>query len=244
MFFFVAQKWGSHRTVVFLFGGCLLACSSQVSTAAETLPLLVSEDFTEGMERWQTTDPDENQPFWKVVEVEREGRPNRVLRVTGKSNYEPPYRSPHSIALLRDVVVGDFELTLEMQSTDHVSGNHRDLCLFWGYQDPAHFYYVHFGAKADPHACQIFIVDDAARTKITVDEATGTPWTNGWHHVKVVRNVGDGNMRVYFDDMKKPLMTARDKTFAWGQIGVGTLDNHGNFDDIKLYGVAVEEKTE
>ena len=128
---------------------------------------------------------------------------------TGTSKYQPPHRSPHSIALLKDVVVGDFELTVRVQETNVTAGPHRDLCIFWGYQDPSHFYYVHFGAKADPHACQIFIVNDAPRTMITVDQAKGTPWTEGWHTVKVVRRVEDGTMKVYFDDMEKPLMTAK-----------------------------------
>jgi hypothetical protein len=231
------------QAMAFLLSGCLLASDYHSATAAQELPLLVSEDFSQGMARWQTTDPDPDESFWKVVEVSGQGDTNRALRVTGMSNYEPPYRSPHSMALLKEVVVGDFELSVRMQSTDHASGDHRDLCLFWGYQDPANFYYVHFGAKADPRACQIFIVNDAARTKITVDEATGTPWTNGWHQVKVVRSVADGKVKVYFDDMKTPLMTARDKTFIWGQIGLGTFDNHGNFDDIKLFGVEVKKRS-
>ncbi|MCA9230965.1 MAG: hypothetical protein KDA57_09955 [Planctomycetales bacterium] len=217
--------------------GCCVLILAANELAAESLPLLVSEDFSAGMQRWQTTDPDASKPFWKVIDLEIEGKTNRVLRVTGKSNYEPPYRSPHSIALLKDIKVGDFELTVKLQSTDQISGNHRDLCLFWGYQDPANFYYVHFGAKADPHACQIFIVDDAARTMITTVEASGTPWTDGWHQAKVVRNVANGNIDVYFDDMDKPLMSACDKTFTWGQIGLGTFDNHGNFDDLHLFGI-------
>jgi hypothetical protein len=159
-----------------------------------------------------------------------------VLRVTGPSQYQPPHRSPHSIALLKDVVVTDFELTARVQNTNPAAGPHRDLCIFWGYQDPAHFYYVHLGAKPDPHACQIFIVDDAPRTMITVHQAKGTPWTDGWHTVKVRRRVEDGMVEVYFDDMRVPLMTARDKTFTSGQIGVGTFDDHGNFDDITLRG--------
>jgi hypothetical protein len=43
-------------------------------------------------------------------------------------------------------------------------------------------------------------------------------------------------MEVYFDNMQTPVMTARDKTFTWGQIGIGTFDDNGNFDDITLRG--------
>jgi hypothetical protein len=207
--------------------------------AGSPLPLILNEDFEHGMTRWQTTDPKGAEPAWKIIEAGSPG--NHVLRCTGKSSYEPPVRSPHSIALLKDVQVGDFELTARVQNTNVTAGNHRDLCFFWGYQNPSHYYYVHLGAKADPHACQIFIVNGAPRTMITVDQAPGTPWTEGWHSVKVVRRVEDGTMEVYFNDMQKPYMTAKDKTFTWGQVGIGTFDDHGNFDEVVLRGKTLVE---
>ena len=204
--------------------------------------ILIDEDFERGMDRWTTSDPNpQEKSFWKLESnTSPDGKPNQYLRCTGTSNYQPPFRSPHSMALIKDVLVSDFEFTASVQSTNATAGAHRDLCLFWGYQDPSHFYYVHFGAKADPHACQIFIVNKAPRIKITKDEATGTPWTDGWHQVKLVRNVESGRMEVYFDDMEKPMMTAEDKTFTWGQVGIGTFDDHGNFDQIRLEGTPVD----
>jgi hypothetical protein len=35
-------------------------------------------------------------------------------------------------------------------------------------------------------------------------------------------------------------MTATDKTFAWGQVGVGSFDDTGNWTDVKVYGTKVE----
>jgi hypothetical protein len=212
-----------------LFGG-------QVAHGQDNgLPLVVKEDFEQGMDRWKTTDPDPAKSVWEIIRTgRREG--SAALRVTGPSKYQPPHRSPHSIALLKDVKVGDFEITMRVQNTNTTAGPHRDLCIFWGYQDPSHFYYVHFGAQADPNACQIFIVNDAPRTPITVKTATGTPWTDRWHTVKVVRRIEDGTIEAYFDDMQTPLMTARDKTFGAGLVGIGTFDDHGNFDDLVLRG--------
>jgi hypothetical protein len=232
-------------------GRCLTA-------QADELPLLLQEDFEHGIDRWQTTDPDPVRAVWQIevrgagVSPVREApaskagetpaatRVNHVLRVTGQSKYEPPHRSPHSIAWLKDTTVKDFVLTARVQNTNPGAGPHRDLCFFWGYQDPAHFYYVHLGAQPDPAACQIFIVNNAPRTAITVDTAKGTPWTDGWHNVKIVRRLADGAMEVYFDDMDKPLMAARDKTFGAGQIGLGTFDDNGNFDDVVLRGELVK----
>jgi hypothetical protein len=116
------------------------------------------------------------------------------------------------------------------------------MCLFFGYQDPAHFYYVHLGKKADDHANQIFIVNSAPRTKISTKTTEGTDWNDDWHRVKVVRRVADGTIAIYYDDMQNPVMTASDKTFTWGRIGVGNFDDTGDWDDVKLNGVKVEKR--
>ena len=109
-----------------------------------------------------------------------------------------------------------------------------------GLSGPGSFLLRAFWRKADPNACQIFIVNNAPGRR-SPWKAKGTPWTEGWHNVKVSRRVEDGTMKVYFDDMEKPLMTAKDKTFTWGQVGLGTFDDHGNFDDFELRGVRVEK---
>ena len=48
--------------------------------------------------------------------------------------------------------------------------------------------------------------------------------------------------QVYFDDMERPVMRAKDKTFTWGRVGLGTFDDHGNFDEFKLRGERVERE--
>ncbi|MEE9603850.1 MAG: hypothetical protein V3V75_11130, partial [Thermoguttaceae bacterium] len=115
-------------------------------------------------------------------------------------------------------------------------GAHRDMCVFFNYQDPTNYYYVHLGKVPDPKSCQIMIVDDAPRRPLTKNKKTGAAWTGGWHDVKVVRRTGDGTIEVYFDDMEKPLLKAVDKTFTSGQIGIGSFDDTGNWNDLKLYG--------
>ena len=109
------------------------------------------------------------------------------------------------------------------------------MCLFFNYVDRSHFYYVHFGKEADPHANQIFIVNDAPRKAISETTTDGTPWDDRWHHARVVRDVASGKIDVYFDDMTKPVMTATDKTFSSGKVGIGSFDDAGNFDQIAVY---------
>src|SRR5690606_34859817 len=151
------------------------------------------------------------------------------------SNVQTPVRSPFNRCMLRGVTVGDFQLDVDLQSTAR-DYPHRSLCLFFGYQDPAHFYYVHLGQRTDDHANQIFIVNDAPRLKISSQTTPGTPWDDQWHDVKIVRRVADGTIEIYFDDMDNPVMVAKDKTFAWGRVGLGSFDDTGLWRDVRLYG--------
>ncbi len=196
------------------------------------LPLVFRDDFEKGADRWKPTDPN----AWKV---KPHGDGHVYSQFEKQSKYQPPHRSPFNISLLKDVAVGDFVLDVKVLST-HPDYGHRDACVVFGYQDPSHFYYVHFGKQADDHANQIFIVNEKPRTKISIKSTDGTNWDEKWHHVRVVRKTIDGSIDVFFDDMKNPVMTARDKTFAHGGIGIGTFDDTSDWDDIELRGTLVK----
>lgn len=195
------------------------------------LPVVFTEDFEQGANRWIQSDPN----AWRLV---KEGGSQRYDQFQ-QSKVENPVRSPFNRALVKDVTVGSFQLDVDFQSTAR-DYPHRSLCLFFGFQDPSHLYYVHFGQKTDDHANQIFIVNEAPRTKISMKTTEGTPWDNEWHHARIVRNVESGQIAVYFDDMENPVMTAVDKTFTWGQIGIGSFDDTGHFDNVQLKGEILE----
>ncbi|QDV33833.1 hypothetical protein [Tautonia plasticadhaerens] len=196
--------------------------------AALDWPLVAASTFdAHGLEGWSFTDAD----AWRLAEVD--GQP--VLEQFQKSDYEPEVRSPLNIALMETPWLLSFVLDLEVRSTGRDYG-HRDLCLFFGHQDPSHFYYVHLGKEADPHAHSIFLVDGAPRVSIAKERTDGTPWTDDWHHVRLVRNVVEGTIAVYFDDMETPIMTAEDRTFVPGRIGVGSFDDSGQFRNLKIWG--------
>lgn len=191
------------------------------------------DDFQKGADNWE--------PMDKAIWTLRQKDENYVFSQFKKqSKYEPPVRSPVNIALLKDNEVGDFTLTAKVLST-HKDYGHRDAVLVFGHQDASHFYYVHLGKETDDHANQIFIVDGSPRTKISTKTSKGTPWDEKWHTVKIVRRVADGTIEVYFDDMKTPAMTASDKTFASGRIGIGSFDDTTDWDDIQLEGTAAKK---
>jgi hypothetical protein len=205
-----------------------LSAVAEEFAAPEGMTLIYQHDFQDGQaERYQPTDVS----AWKL---QAEGD-NQFLALTKKnSNFSPPFRSPLNRTLIKDLEVSSFVMDIRFQSTI-ADYPHRSLCLFFGFQDDAHLYYVHFGKRTDDHANQVFIVNGAPRVKISTKTTAGTPWTDEWHRARIVRDVGSGEITVYFDDLKTPIMTAVDRTFVKGRLGFGSFDDIGNFDDVKIY---------
>ncbi len=188
------------------------------------------ENFEQGSERWEMTDSN----AWTVSKDEKG---NHLLCLTGSSKYEPAVRSPKSIALIKDTEFEDFTLTVRAKQTGKEYG-HRDLCFFFGYQDPTHFYYVHIATKADDHAHSIFLVNNEPRVSIAKERTKGVDWAQDFHQVTIVRDAKSGKVEVYYDDMEKPIMVTEDKTFTKGKIGLGSFDDTGCFDDLKIWDIA------
>ena len=203
-----------------------IACA-QIADESKGMPLVFSDDFEKGRGNWETTDD----ASWVLNE---EGG-NKTFGLNKRiSDYKPAVRSPHNIALIKGVQVADFVLTFRVRSTKD-TGNHRDCCAFFGHQDPQHFYYVHLGAKPDPASGQIMIVNAEPRRPLTENKAE-VAWNDKWHTVKVVRDSTAGTIEVFFDDMKKPHLTATDKSFGKGRVGIGSFDDMNDFDDVRLFG--------
>ena len=202
------------------------ACAEDTPPTRNGLPLIFDEDFESGDSRWRMTDP----KAWAIVEEDG----NHVLALQRSSDYEPKVRSPLSIALASNLNVGSFvlEATLKQTGRDY---NHRDLCLFFGHNGPSKFYYLHLATKADDHAHSIFLVNDAARVSVADERTGGVAWDDEYHLIRVTRDAESGQIKVFFDDMERPIMQTVDKTFLTGAIGLGSFDDTGTFDNIRLW---------
>lgn len=211
-----------------------LVCVAGGESRGAELPLLLEENFEKGADRWEPTDP----KAWRIEENVG-GKPGKAFAQFAQSKYKPPHRSPLNFALCKDVVVGDFVLEATVSSTTREYG-HRDACVIFGHQDPAHFYYVHLGSKTDDHANQIFLVKDAPRIKISTKTSKGTHWTEGPHKIKVTRTAADGKIAIYFEDLENPCMEATDTNFAWGRFGIGSFDDTTVWDDVVVRGTKAE----
>lgn len=219
----------------FALSFALLALLSSLVYPPSFIPddyqLLFKENF-EGkapLKQFEMTDPS----AWRVTEKEN----NHALELFGESDYEPRVRSPRNIAMIADRPFGSFVLEADLMQTGREYG-HRDMCLFFGMKDASNFYYTHLAPSPDPHAHNIFLVNDEPRVAIAGEIAEGIDWgeTNRWHKVRIERSLPDGSIRVYFDDMNTPIMEATDTHFDFGYIGFGSFDDTGRIDNIKVWG--------
>jgi hypothetical protein len=164
-----------------------------------------------------------------------EGKGSGAIELHQQSKYKYKVRSPLNIALVDGLVVGDFVLEADLTQTGKEYG-HRDMCLFFGFKDRSHFYYVHMATKADPNAHNVFLVNDKPRTNIAKKTTEGVDWgKNEWQHVRLERDTKAGTIKVFWNDMKEPIMVAQDKTFGEGYIGFGSFDDTGKVDNIRVW---------
>ena len=205
--------------------------AAKASSIPDGYELVFSEDFSKesSNDRFAFA----SREHWKRVKV---GDRFALEHADAGGSYRPPHRSPHNIALIGTHRFGSFILEYEVQQTGKEYG-HRDACVFFNFVDPAHFYYTHIATKSDPHAHQIFTVNDAPRTAITTKGTKGFDWgpTDQWHRVRVVRDLTTGKIEVYVNELSQPIMVAMDKTHGLGFIGFGSFDDTGRVSNIRVY---------
>jgi hypothetical protein len=215
-----------------LFSLILLTGSlpAQPSQDNDKYKLVYEQDFEDpgALDDFEMSDSE----AWKIVKTDD----SQALELFGASKYEARVRSPFNIAMVKDLMLGDFVMEVDLAQTGREYG-HRDLCLFFAMKDPTNFYYVHMASVADDHANNIFLVNDEPRIKIASKTSTGTDWgeTGSWHRVRLERMMSDGLILVYFDDMENPIMEANDTHFDFGHVGFGSFDDTGMFDNIKIW---------
>lgn len=157
-----------------------------------------------------------------------------VLKVAGKP--EGPIRKPSRWAIFKSEPWADVTLRVRVRADAPVERMGRDVLLFFGYQSPTRFYYVHLSNETTGTHNGIFLVKDADRKRI--DEPTGVPKLidTAWHDVTLVRNAEKGTIEVYFDREKTPFLTAKDKQLKEGRVGVGSFDDPAAFGDLVIEG--------
>jgi hypothetical protein len=237
--------------VVGLFLCCLAvgACSPAGNRAAvePSAPASTRSPVLGGEARVVFADDFETDPFprWepatKAAWAWETTARSKVFELVKNVPLTESVRAPFNRNLVKKVVVGDFQLDVDLRSTSRAYPN-QSLCLFFGFQDAAHMYYVHFGRRTSDTSNQVFIVNGEDRTPISTKTTSGTAWDDGWHHARIVRRAESGTIEVYFDDMRTPAMAAVDTTFIRGRVGIGSFDDTGQFDNVVVRRVRTSAK--
>lgn len=214
--------------------------ATSIALAAE--PTGIPEGFTLHYEQdFKTADSLKDFVFsdaaaWRWAE----GDGKQAMELHKQSGYKPIVRSPVNIALVGGKQFGDFVMEAQCFQTGKEYG-HRDMIFVFGFNEPSKYYYTHISTKADDHANQIFIVNEKPRTKISLTSNDGNQWGLGvWRKVRIERT--GAAIRVFFDDMSKPVMTAENATFPTGWLGFGSFDDTGKVASIRVWAKASDAK--
>ncbi|MER7177584.1 PQQ-dependent sugar dehydrogenase [Streptomyces mesophilus] len=155
----------------------------------------------------------------------------------------PGPRRPFEYAVLSTgPAFGSVTVEGEVRLDTPVSVSNRDVIIVFGHQSDTEFYYAHLSQDNTiyPHN-GIFVVDDADRLRLDHqwNGAKGAPpavTDEAWHDVKVVHCAESGEIAVYVDGARDPLMTAVDKTLPGGRVGFGSFDNTGRLRELEVRG--------
>lgn len=210
------------------------AADNQPAKEQNNLPLAFNETFADpeaALKRFTFTDP----AAWTITEDTVDGQKRSVLSLTRQSNYKPPVRSPVNIAWINGLQATHFVMDVKVRSTQKDIPN-RDMCFFFGRVDATHFGYAHLAKAKSPNHNDLFVVDGKDRAPVSTFRSEGSPWTAGYHTVRITRD--ESGVTVLFDG--KQMLAGSVKELATGQLGVGTFDDIGNIAEITVWAKKVE----
>jgi hypothetical protein len=225
-----------RRRIITLLVGALAGLAAIASALAVLTVIEYREDFEGGeLKGWEF-------PHAEDWEIRAEGG-NRYLHML--RNREPGVpRRPLQFARLGGVNVGSFELKARVRREG------KSMIIVFNYVNTMHFYYAHLSADRGTEQLVhngLFLVNGGPRNRIAGLEAEPALPTRGWHSFRIVRNARSGWIRVYADApagplasaapaaaSAEPLFSVQDRTFWCGQIGFGSFDETGDFDDVEL----------
>lgn len=162
---------------------------------------------------------DEDQGLYRLIEP---GKPGK-------------HRRPLSWSVWKGEKVGAFTATVRARCLTPTKVKGRDVLIIFGFQDPDHYYYVHFSAE-NSKVHNIFAkVDGGERTPLSlIGERYPRLLGEGFHELQLTHDPESGRIDAMVDG--KPVLSAVDKTFRDGWVGVGSFDDTVDFDRFVLEG--------
>lgn len=226
----VARARKSRRLIRILPLFCIVLTIGCRRAEQPGLPYLVGYDFEDTSTAGLSPKVAES---WQVVEEDG----SMVYRLNEPREFGE-IRAPTAWSVLTGYPVSSFEFRGRLKSHTPPEILARDMLVLFHYQDPAHFYYVHFSAVSDDLHNIIGLVNGSDRVKINREPAgksIGRLVDSAWHTFKVTFDAGTGGIQAFLDDMEQPILTATDSTLRSVLVGLGSFDDTGSFDDLMLW---------
>lgn len=177
---------------------------------------------TGDLSAWQFPFPED----WEIL-----GAPHQHYLHMKRSRPPGVPRRPLQYAMIKNTPVGSFDFQTDVRR------ERRSVIVVFNYVDTLHFYYAHMSVdsgKVQPVHNGVFMVDGGDRKRIAGISAAPALPDGNWHHVRVVRDIRTGSIKVFMDRSAQPLFSVTDSTFKCGLIGIGSFDETGDFKNIQL----------
>ncbi len=180
---------------------------------------------------------------WKIG---HEGK-NYFLQFLGKSMSDTSKTvCSQNLAVLNGYLFSDFifEADIKVPGKENILG--KSICFLLGLRDITHYYTIQLGQNLVDSVPQIFVINNGIKKNLAITKNAEINWKTGqWHKIKIIRNILDKTITVYFDNMHVPLMEARDRILIMGYTGFGSSGIPFYIDNIKIWApTSIEQKAE
>jgi len=224
---------------LFIIFFSIIACVSLSQSLPDGYILLYQQNFSTdtAIQDFRFSNPDS----WELKKIKE----NSFLAFSGQTPYVPEFHSPAILGIIKNHIFGDFILEVNLMQTGR-DCKLPDLCIFFSVKDSSHFYYINLASRSTDSTHGIFLVKNAHRYKVSDWQTDSIVWGNDkWHKVRVERSIVNRMVTVYFDDMKKSVMTTKNPELVMGYLGFGSCSNSGRIDNIKVWApTSIPEETE
>ncbi len=172
-----------------------------------------------------------NPDYWSISK----DRNNYYLEFSEKAGYSDSAGRPNMLAIISPHMFSDFIMELDIMTTGEGQAD-RSICIVYGFKDTSNYYYIKLASKGSEDSHNVFLVNKEVLTKISANTSIDINLQNNkWHRVKVIRNILEKTITVYFNDMINPVMKAKDRTLIMGYIGFGSAGSVGKIDNINIW---------
>lgn len=184
---------------------------------------------------------------WSPVTPARWQFNGAEVRLAEPGVVRPGPRRPFEYAVLTaGPELSSVEFRSQVRFGEPVLTPEHDVIVVFGWRSDEEFYYAHLSTDNTMYAHNgIFKVNHRDRERIDYQWNGRSRGANAamrggvWRDIRVRHIAATGEIAVYMDGARDPLMTATDHTFSSGRIGFGSFDATGRLRNLRVTGTPV-----